>query len=210
MTSEIKKNIELSEKMDKLLRIILLNVSQAKSIIGNNSITKLLEDAEAACIEAKELNSKLYLSLPHSKLQEEKKLLDTVEIEIFAKKLEGKKILILEDEKAVARMLSSILEKNGAKVVYVEVAKQAVFEYKNAMRNNNKFDVVILDLVVSGSLGGTECFEKLLKLDPSVKAILSSGYCESVSKELRAKFAALLPKPYTYSELIRTVASVCD
>ncbi|HPO90160.1 MAG TPA: response regulator [Victivallales bacterium] len=202
-----EKNLDLQVRIEKLLRAALSNISQAIYMLGDNPISKLLEDAEAACIEAKELNSSLIQSIPHQ-LETQRKLLDTAKIEYFSKFLNGKKILILEDEAFVAKMISSALERNNCTAVIVETETDAVEQYKLAMKKGQKFDAVILDLVIRGKIGGIECLQKLLKIDPSIKAILSSGYCEALSKEIKEKFVAILPKPYTYSELVTIIAKL--
>lgn len=40
------------------------------------------------------------------------------------------------------------------------------------------YDVVILDLTVPGGMDGKEAINKLLEVDPEVKAIVSSGYSD--------------------------------
>ncbi|MDH3344276.1 MAG: hypothetical protein OEL58_03480 [Desulfobacteraceae bacterium] len=40
------------------------------------------------------------------------------------------------------------------------------------------YDVVILDLTVPGGMGGKEAINKLLEIDPEVKAIVSRGYSD--------------------------------
>jgi len=200
----------IPERMERLLTGALVNIGQARSILGGGEVAKLLDDSEAACIEAKELCSRLADSVPRGEAGGRRGLFDTSEMEAFSRSLEGKRILILEDEKPVARMLTALLERNGCVVTAVENEALAVIEYKAAMKAGTKFDAVILDLVVGGKIGGVECFEELSRLDPEVKAVLSSGYCESVSREAREKFAATLSKPYTYGELIRTMAMICS
>jgi len=202
------KNADSTIRIEKLLHAALSNISQAISMLGDNPISKLLEDAEAACIEAKELNSSLNQSTPEYQIETQKKLLDTAKIEHFSKFLNGKKLLILEDESIVAKMISSALERNNCTVTIVETEKDAITQYKLAMKKGQKFDAVIIDMVIHGKIEGVECLEKLLKIDPSVKAILSSGYCESLSNEIKQKFSGILPKPYTYTELVMTIAKL--
>ena len=39
-----------------------------------------------------------------------------------------------------------------------------------------RFDLVILDLTLPGGMGGKEALKKLIEIDPTVNAIVSSGY----------------------------------
>ena len=47
---------------------------------------------------------------------------------------------------------------------------------KRELRRGSLYDAVILDLTVPGGMGGLEAMEALRKLDPEVRAIVSSGY----------------------------------
>jgi CheY-like chemotaxis protein len=69
--------------------------------------------------------------------------------------------------------------------------------------NGRGFDLVVLDLTVPGAMGGRETLEELRKLDPDVRAIVSSGYSEdAVLSDFRAYgFIDALRKPYTLEEL---------
>ena len=43
------------------------------------------------------------------------------------------------------------------------------------------YDVVILDMTVRGGMGGRETVQRLLKIDPAVRAIVSSGYSQDAT-----------------------------
>ena len=76
-----------------------------------------------------------------------------------------------------------------------------------AWRQGTPFDVVILDLTIRGGLGGAETLRKLLKIDPEVKAIVSSGYADdSIIADYRSYgFCASLSKPYRIETLHSTL-----
>ena len=64
---------------------------------------------------------------------------------------------------------------------------------------NEKFDLILLDMIMPGGIDGTETFEKALKLDPNQKAIIVSGFAESDKvKEARelgtGDFSDIIPK----------------
>jgi DNA-binding NarL/FixJ family response regulator len=82
--------------------------------------------------------------------------------------------------------------------------------YEEAKAAGRPFDAVLLDLTVSGGMGGVETAAKLKELDPSAKLIVSSGYSASsvMSDFARYGFDAVLPKPWTstvMSEVVRRV-----
>jgi DNA-binding NarL/FixJ family response regulator len=62
---------------------------------------------------------------------------------------------------------------------------------------------VILDLTVPGGMGGKETIKNLLKIDPQVKAIVSSGYSEDpiMAEFTRYGFVGVISKPYRVSEM---------
>ena len=70
--------------------------------------------------------------------------------------------------------------------------------------------MVILDLTVPGGMGGLETIKELLKIDPDVKAIASSGYSSDLVMSRYGKygFSGVLGKPYVIRELTRAVHKV--
>ena len=66
-----------------------------------------------------------------------------------------------------------------------------------------RFDVVILDLTIKGGMGGVETVQKLLKMDPQAKAVVSSGYSDDAvtADYLLHGFKASLKKPYNVDAL---------
>jgi len=69
-----------------------------------------------------------------------------------------------------------------------------------------------MDLTVPGGMGGREAMEQLRRLDPSVCAIVSSGYSrDPVMSNYHAHgFRAVLPKPYGLAQLRKVVQETLD
>ena len=86
---------------------------------------------------------------------------------------------------------------------------EAVRLYKEAMLRGMPFDIVFLDLTVRGGMGGKEAMEKLVDLDPKVKAIVTSGYDnDPLIKDFRAfGFSAAMPKPFSFFDLKKIMES---
>ena len=87
---------------------------------------------------------------------------------------------------------------------------EAIALFETAKACGREFDAVVLDLTVSGGMGGLETAARLKGLDPSVKLIVSSGYSDApVLSDLRKYgFEDLIPKPWTIaqvSEVLRRV-----
>ncbi len=60
------------------------------------------------------------------------------------------------------------------------------------------YDVVILDLTVPGGVDGKEAINKLLEIDPEVKAIVSSGYSDDpvLANFQEYGFQGMMPKSF--------------
>jgi two-component system, cell cycle sensor histidine kinase and response regulator CckA len=53
---------------------------------------------------------------------------------------------------------------------------EAIEIYTDRLKSDQPFDAVILDLTVKGGMEGEQTIQELRKIDPDVKAIVSSGY----------------------------------
>jgi DNA-binding NarL/FixJ family response regulator len=67
-----------------------------------------------------------------------------------------------------------------------------------------------MDLTIPGGMGGKETIEQLRAIEPAVKAIVSSGYCNDpvIADYRRHGFTAFLVKPYQSDELGRVLEAV--
>ncbi len=113
------------------------------------------------------------------------------------------KILVMDDEQEVFEAAVRVLERLGQKAEGVTDGVEAVKLYKKAMKSGKPFDVVILDLTIPGGMGGKETIEKLRKIDPDVRAIVSSGYSNDpvMSEPEKFGFRGVVPKPYKIGQL---------
>ena len=70
--------------------------------------------------------------------------------------------------------------------------------------------LVILDLTLPGGMGGKEALKKLIEIDPTVNAIVSSGYATdaTMSRYQDFGFRGVIAKPYEAAELGRIVHDV--
>ncbi len=88
----------------------------------------------------------------------------------------GGKVLVMEEEKPLRKMLSMMLELLGYESELARDGDEAIELYKKEMASGQPHNVVILDLTVNTGIGGEETIKKLLQIDPDVKAVISSGY----------------------------------
>ncbi|EKD69302.1 MAG: Sensor protein [uncultured bacterium] len=115
----------------------------------------------------------------------------------------GKSVLLMDDDETVLLPVSEMLADLGYKVKIARNGDEALTFYGMAMDEGHKFDVVIVDLVVQGGMGGKETMERLLNSDPAVCAIVSSGYSNDPVMADHAKygFKGVLAKPYQIEEM---------
>jgi PAS domain S-box-containing protein len=113
------------------------------------------------------------------------------------------RLLIMDDEAALRELLRSLLSSLGYEVVCVRDGAAAVAQYESAQSSGQAFDAVLLDLTVSGGMGGVEAAAKLRELDGSVKLIVTSGYSDApvLSNFREYGFDDIIPKPWTAAEV---------
>jgi PAS domain S-box-containing protein len=120
------------------------------------------------------------------------------------------RMLLMDDEEMVRDVAGEMLRHMGYSVEFAKNGVEAIELYKIAKESGEPFDAVILDLTVPGGMGGKEAIEKLLEIDPNVKAIVSSGYSNDpvMSDFRRYGFRDVVAKPYKIKELGKTLYGV--
>lgn len=118
------------------------------------------------------------------------------------------KILVMDDEEVVREVAAAMLKRLGYEVGLVRDGSEAVEAYRAARSAGAPFDAVIMDLTVPGGVGGEEALKRLRALDPSVKAIVSSGYTDDpiVARYEDYGFVGVIAKPYKVNDLSDAVA----
>lgn len=128
------------------------------------------------------------------------------------KPLRHANILIMDDEDMVRSALQSMLEEHGHCVTSTEHGQQCLDVYSRALDADRPFDLVILDLTISGGKGGLWTINQLRRIHPSVKAIVASGYSQdTVLSDYKASgFSAVLQKPFDMKSLAQSLAEVMN
>jgi len=113
------------------------------------------------------------------------------------------KILIMDDQESILKMLGRMLNRMGYETILAMDGSQAVELYRDYYQSENYLDLVILDLTVPGGMGGLKTIIELLKIDPNVKAVVSSGYSNDpiMANYEDYGFCGIAPKPYTKAQL---------
>ena len=117
------------------------------------------------------------------------------------------RILFMDDEEPIRQMANVLLGRLGLTVKTVADGAELVREYAAARSAGQPYDLVMMDLTVPGAMGGREAIEALRKLDPKVRAVVSSGYSgDPVLANFREHgFCGIVPKPYRVADLSRVL-----
>jgi two-component system cell cycle sensor histidine kinase/response regulator CckA len=149
--------------------------------------------------------TKVYMYLPAA----EEAAAAAAQVKKALKKGSGR-VLIMDDKMEVREAAGEMLNHIGYEVGFARDGNEALKMYKLAKREGRPFDTVIMDLTVPGGMGGKEALEKLMDIDPEVKAIVSSGYSSDpiLSKYEKYGFKGVLPKPYEMEKLSDVIYGV--
>ena len=120
------------------------------------------------------------------------------------------KILVMDDEELVCGLSAHMLSLCGYTVATAPSGQEAIALYRQALGAGAPFDLVIMDLTISGEIGGLEAIKALLALDPRVRAIVSSGYADDrvMANPAAYGFKGNVVKPYTARALREAVVRV--
>ncbi len=119
----------------------------------------------------------------------------------------GGSVLIMDDEEYILDVFTKMLRYQGYSVQCVKTGEEAIKRYREHFELGTPFDYVILDLTVYGGMGGREAIDSLRKINPSIKAIVSSGYSENpVMANFREYgFYGVLTKPYSIDDILKVL-----
>ena len=129
---------------------------------------------------------------------------------VLPQEIAGTRVLLMDDEETIRRLCERLLQRLQCEIRTVADGDACIAAYREAQERGRRYQVVILDLTVPGGMGGQECMRELLKIDPEVRAIVSSGYSnDPVMANFRAHgFRAVVPKPYAVGVLAEAIRKV--
>ena len=112
-------------------------------------------------------------------------------------------ILVMDDEEMIRDFLQTLLTDLGYSVSLTKNGQEAIDLYHQAKGTKGSFDAVIMDLTIPGGIGGKEAIQKLIQIDPQVKAIVSSGYSNDpvMSNYKHYGFKGMVLKPYNVKKI---------
>jgi CheY-like chemotaxis protein len=117
-------------------------------------------------------------------------------------------ILVVEDDPGVRRMAVGALENLGYKVQQACDGNAALA----VLRGPDKIDLVFTDMMMPNGPSGQELIRTARQLRPGIKALLASGYSDTLfrMRESANRDIRLLSKPYRHEALAAAVSSALD
>jgi PAS domain S-box-containing protein len=115
-------------------------------------------------------------------------------------------VLVVEDQEAVCRLTTSVLESLGYRVLSAADGREAL---ALEARHKGSIDLVLTDVVLPG-MTGKELAERLKVLRPEIRVLFTSGYPRDVIAERGVvdRDVAYIAKPYSPKDLAAKVREV--
>ena len=159
-------------------------------------------DGNIYAVSTRGIGSTFYVLLPASDLCKTEQNLRTADIAHGSGA-----VLVMDDEPMVRGVVKAMLEELGYTVECTENSATTVALYQKRITEGKPFSAVILDLTIPGEAGGSETISLLKRVDPCVRAVVSSGYASSgiISNYRNYGFCAVISKPYRLEEISRVM-----
>ena len=115
-------------------------------------------------------------------------------------------ILLIDDEQMILDVGIELLDELGFTVISAMSGNEAIEAFQNG---RDKIDLIIMDMIMPG-MGGGETFDRLKKIDPDIKVLLSSGYSINgqATEILRRGCDGFIQKPFNMNQLAEKVQQV--
>lgn len=112
-------------------------------------------------------------------------------------------VLLMEDEAVIREALTDVLEMQGLHVITATNGAEGIQSFR---QHQNEIAVVVVDMQMP-VMNGAEAMRELLKIDPLIEVILTSGYSElSLGPELLQKDSVtFLQKPYSIELFLKKI-----
>lgn len=128
----------------------------------------------------------------------------------ITEKLEGKRILLAEDNELNAEIAETVLEETGIKVKHVEDGIQCIEELKKMPEKY--YDVILMDVQMP-NMDGYTATQRIRDLDDSraeipIIAMTANAYDEDRRKAQEAGMDGFLAKPLDVDEMMRLMAQI--
>lgn len=118
------------------------------------------------------------------------------------------RILVMDDDPMIREVVGVMLDLLGHQVLFAKDGAEAVKKFQCAQEAGVPLDLVLMDLVIPGGMGGKDAVLEIRRIRPQARVIVSSGYSnDPVLANFREYgFSAAIAKPYQLKELARVVS----
>lgn len=121
--------------------------------------------------------------------------------------LEGEgTVLLVDDEEMIRTIAEEMIHALGYQVITAGGGQEAVTVFE---QRRNEIGLIILDLIMP-KMSGSETFDRLRKIDPGAKILLSSGYSVNGEASVVIKKGCndFIQKPFSIHELSKKIKAV--
>jgi len=122
------------------------------------------------------------------------------------------RVLIMDDNEEILTAMAKGLELFGYQVTATANSNDTIAAFQTAEQEKKNFAAVVFDLTLPGDIGGVETLVKLRKINPNIRAVLSSGYADNevMANYKQYGFQMRLAKPFTIQQLGQTLERLFD
>jgi len=119
----------------------------------------------------------------------------------------AKRVLVMDDEQLVCDVACRMLNHLGYDCESAKDGEEAIGKYRLALESGRRFDLVLMDLTVPGGMGGIEAIARLIEIDSTVHALVSSGYSTDpiLKNPSTHGFRGFVSKPYQLADLQQAI-----
>ena len=117
-------------------------------------------------------------------------------------------VLFVDDEDMIIEVAGELFEQLGYKVLTAGSGKEACEIYE---KNKEQIDIVLLDMIMP-DISGSDTYDKMKKIDPDIKVLLSSGYSiNGQATEIMDRGCnGFIQKPFKMKELSQKLREILD
>jgi CheY-like chemotaxis protein len=114
------------------------------------------------------------------------------------------RVLLVEDNEAVAQATREVLESLGCRVLRVDSGRAALDHLRHA---GVQIDLVLSDIEMPGEIDGIALASQLIQREPALPVVLMTGYAARLEQAVQRRLD-VLPKPCSPAMLAETIAKV--
>ena len=117
-------------------------------------------------------------------------------------------VLFVDDEDMIIEVAEGLFEQLGYRVLTAKNGKEAIEIYEE---NKEHIDIVLLDMIMP-DMSGSDTYDKMKKIDPDIKVLLSSGYSiNGQATEIMDRGCnGFIQKPFKMKELSQKLRGILD